>query len=124
VENFSIVQRASLLRAVYRQKSGEIPVILLIHSQAPCQHGGAANIADAKAAATPALRQNKNGGNIPPKRKTRPGGQPDGSSHMGAGVDGRSRRIQPRWGGITAPTLIGRGGLAKRSKGRRLFLTS
>lgn len=43
----------------------------------------------------------------PQKRKTRPGGQPDGSSHMGAlGVDGRSRRIQPRWGGITAPTVI------------------
>src|SRR6266404_2772032 len=43
----------------------------------------------------------------PQKRKTRPGGQPDGSSHMGAlGVDGRSRRIQPRWGGITAPTDI------------------
>src|SRR5258705_4891414 len=45
--------------------------------------------------------------NYPQKRKTRPGGQPDGSSHMGAlGVDGRSRRIQPRWGGITAPTDI------------------
>src|SRR5712672_4163684 len=43
----------------------------------------------------------------PQKRKTRPGGQPDGSSHMGAlGVDGRSRRIQPRWGGITTPTDI------------------
>ena len=45
--------------------------------------------------------------NYPQKRKTRPGGQPDGSSHMGAlGVDGRSRRIQPRWGGITTPTDI------------------
>src|SRR5258707_8142192 len=43
----------------------------------------------------------------PQKRKTRPGGQPDGSSHMGAlGGDGRSRRIQPRRGGITAPTDI------------------
>jgi hypothetical protein len=25
--------------------------------------------------------------------KTRPGGQPDGSSHMALGVDGRSRQI-------------------------------
>jgi hypothetical protein len=58
----------------------------------------------------------------PQKRKTRPGGQPDGSSYMGAGVDGRSRRIQPRWGGIAAPTVIGRGGLAKRSKRPRIFL--
>src|SRR6266478_9347302 len=49
----------------------------------------------------------KRSGGISQKRKTRPGGQPDGSSHMGAlGVDGRSRRIQPRWGGITAPTDI------------------
>src|SRR6266404_841444 len=49
----------------------------------------------------------KRSGGISQKRKTRPGGQPDGSSHMGAlGVDGRSRRIQPRWGGITAPTVI------------------
>lgn len=29
----------------------------------------------------------------PVNEKTRPGGQPDGSSHMGAGVDGRSRLI-------------------------------
>src|SRR5258706_14479836 len=45
--------------------------------------------------------------NYPQKRETRPGGQRDGSSHRGAlGVDGRSRRIQPRWGGITTPTDI------------------
>jgi len=39
-------------------------------------------------------------------------------------VDGRSRRIQPRWGGITAPTDIGRGRVAERSNGPRIFLTS
>jgi hypothetical protein len=88
-----------------------------------CRHDGAAMTADEEQA--PACdRQNKMAKNIRQKRKTRPGGQPDGSSYMGAGVDGRSRRIQPRWGGITAPTLIGRGGLAKRSKRRQLFLTS
>src|ERR1700691_2641624 len=38
------------------------------------------------------------------------------------GVDGRSRRIQPRWGGITAPTNIGRGTVAARSNHRRFFL--
>src|ERR1700694_3940382 len=54
---------------------------------------------------------------------TRPGGQPDGSRHMGAWVDGRSRRIQPRWGGITAPTHIGRGRAAARSNGLTIFLT-
>ena len=57
-----------------------------------------------------------------PKRKTRPGGQPDGSSHMGAGVDGRSRRIQPRWGGTTTPTCIGRKRGAARSNPCELFL--
>src|SRR5947209_13129135 len=44
----------------------------------------------------------------PQKPKDPPGGQPGGSSYMGAGVDGRSRRIQPCRGGITAPTFIGR----------------
>jgi hypothetical protein len=87
-----------------------------------CRHDGAAMTDDEEQA--PACdRQNKMAKNIRQKRKTRPGGQPDGSSYMGAGVDGRSRRIQPRWGGITAPTSIGRGGLVKRSKRRRLFLT-
>jgi hypothetical protein len=60
----------------------------------------------------------------PQKRKTRPGGQPDGSSYMGAGVDGRSRRIQPRWGGMTAPTSSSRGRATGRSTRRRIFLTS
>ena len=60
----------------------------------------------------------------PQKRKTRPGGQPDGSSYMGAGVDGRSRRIQPRWGGMTAPTSSSRGRGTGRSTRRRIFLTS
>jgi hypothetical protein len=58
---------------------------------------------------------------LPRKRKTRPGGQPDGSSHMGAWVDGRSRRIQPRWGGITAPTDIGRGRAPRVQIIRRFF---
>src|SRR4051794_31559876 len=36
-----------------------------------------------------------------------------GQAIPGAGVDGRSRRIQPRWGGITAPTQLSRGDLAE-----------
>jgi len=46
-----------------------------------------------------------------------------GQAIWALGVDGRSRRIQPRWGGITAPTCIGRGGDAKRSNRAAIFLT-
>ena len=38
-----------------------------------------------------------------------------GQAIWALGVDGRSRRIQPRWGGITAPTIIG------SRQGRRTF---
>jgi hypothetical protein len=44
-----------------------------------------------------------------------------GQAIWALGVDGRSRRIQPRWGGITAPTDIGRGTVAARSNHRRFF---
>lgn len=46
-----------------------------------------------------------------------------GQAIWALGVDGRSRRIRPRWGGITAPTSIGRGGGATRSNGAAIFLT-
>src|SRR6266478_1268450 len=38
-----------------------------------------------------------------------------GQAIWALGVDGRSRRIQPRWGGITAPTYVGRRRVAARS---------
>src|ERR1700760_3444786 len=60
----------------------------------------------------------------PPKTKEPSGGQPDGSSYMGAGVDGRSRQIQPRWGGMTAPTFSSRVWPTGRSTRWRIFLTS
>src|SRR6202022_3872408 len=46
-----------------------------------------------------------------------------GQAIWALGVDGRSRRIQPRWGGITAPTSIGRDRVAGRSNGVAIFLT-
>jgi hypothetical protein len=46
-----------------------------------------------------------------------------GQAIWALGVDGRSRRIQPRWGGITAPTPICRGRGAARSTGLAIFLT-
>ena len=45
-----------------------------------------------------------------------------GQAIWALGVDGRSRRIQPRWGGITAPTDIGRRRVAVRSKRPAFFL--
>ena len=44
-----------------------------------------------------------------------------GQAIWALGVDGRSRRIQPRWGGITAPTHIGRSRVGARSKRRAIF---
>src|SRR5258708_2292781 len=46
-----------------------------------------------------------------------------GQAIWALGVDGRSRQIQPRWGGITAPTAIGRDRAAGRSNGVAIFLT-
>jgi hypothetical protein len=46
-----------------------------------------------------------------------------GQAIRALGVDGRSRRIQPRWGGMTAPTHISRGWVAGRSKRAAIFLT-
>src|ERR1700753_3033426 len=61
--------------------------------------------------------------NVAPKNE-RPvrGDTRTGQAIWGAGVDGRSRRIQPRWGGVTAPTLIRRGGAQKCSMRWTLFL--
>src|SRR6202166_127545 len=46
-----------------------------------------------------------------------------GQAIWALGVDGRSRRIQPRWGGITAPTDMSRRRVAIRSNLLALFLT-
>src|ERR1700739_2394305 len=46
-----------------------------------------------------------------------------GQAIWALGVDGRSRQIQPRWGGITAPTDVGRNRGAARSNPRAIFLT-
>src|SRR5258707_12116779 len=46
-----------------------------------------------------------------------------GQAIWALGVDGRLRRIQPRWGGITAPTYVGRGRAAARSNDPAIFLT-
>ena len=54
--------------------------------------------------------------------KTRPGGQPDGSSHMGRLGWMGARAEYSRWGGITAPTLISRSRRAGRSKHQAIFL--
>src|SRR6202790_5371133 len=45
-----------------------------------------------------------------------------GQAIWALGMDGRSRRIQPRWGGITTPTCMGRGKPAARSNVSRIFL--
>src|SRR5882757_6038000 len=60
-----------------------------------------------------------------PARNERPvrGDNRTGQAIWALGVDGRSRRIQPRWGGITAPTDICRGRAAKRSNRLWVFLT-
>ena len=44
-----------------------------------------------------------------------------GQAIWALGVDGRSRRIQPRWGGITAPTYIGRSRVGSTFKRPRDF---
>ena len=90
MENFSIVQQASLLRAACRQKSGKIPVILLIHSQAPRRHGRAANLAEATARPRPRSGQQI----IRTKMAKRPAETKDPSG-------GTTGRVKPygRWGG-------------------------
>jgi len=102
-----VVQPAALPPPRNRQKAVGAPGLFLpIHSQAAPRHGGVAEGCNCASAAPESRFRQLERRNYPQKRKTRPGGQPDGSSHMGAlGVDGRSRRIQ-RWGGITAPTAI------------------
>jgi hypothetical protein len=52
---------------------------------------------------------------------TRPGGQPGGSSHMGAGVDGRSRQIRPQWKRCCAPTASKSPRHRKRSNASEIF---
>src|SRR3979409_1126348 len=66
-------------------------------------------------------------GNAPERyaRNERPvrGDNRTGQAIWALGVDGRSRRIQPRWGGITAPTHIGRRRPPARSNPSAIFLT-
>src|SRR6202046_1951154 len=69
------------------------------------------------------ISPNEDSGNIDPNERPVRGDNRTGQAIWALGVDGRSRRIQPRWGGITAPTFIGRGGDGKRSNRRRSFLT-
>src|SRR5437764_4848086 len=56
------------------------------------------------------------------KMKTRPGGQPDGSSHMGAWGGWALAPNTADGEGLTAPTLISRSSPAERSKRRSIFL--
>jgi hypothetical protein len=90
VENFSVVQQACLLHGAARQKSGKIPVILLIHSQAPRRHGRAANVADATAGPRPRSAKQI----IRPKMVKRPAETKDPSG----GTTGRVK-LYGRWGG-------------------------
>ena len=57
------------------------------------------------------------------KEKTRPGGQPDGSSHMGAWGGWALAPNTADGEGLTAPTLISRSSRAGRSKHPAIFLT-
>src|SRR6476660_1749094 len=101
-----VVQPAALPPPRNRQKAVDARGFSFQSTVKPRTGGVAEGCKYASAAPESRFRQLERR-NYPQKRKTRPGGQPDGSSHMGAlGVDGRSRRIQPRWGGITAPTAI------------------
>src|SRR6185295_9825788 len=68
----------------------------------------------------PGLRRDDEG---PKTRRPARGDNRAGQSYISAGVDGRSRNIQPRWGGITAPTWISRGRRPDVQKRRRIFLT-
>src|SRR5712664_1902962 len=112
----NVVQPTTLPQPRIRQKAVEVRRFLPIHSQAAYRDGGVAGGCKYVSAAPESRFRQAERRKYPQKRKTRPGGQPDGSSHMGAlGVDGRSRRIQPRWGGITAPTDI------MSREGRRMF---
>src|ERR1700679_394702 len=69
------------------------------------------------------ISPNEDSGNIDPNERPVRGDNRTGQAIWALGVDGRSRRIQPRWGGITAPTQIGRGRVAARSNGVAIFLT-
>src|SRR6476619_2026189 len=61
------------------------------------------------------LRLSRAHGQGPPNERPVRGDNRTGQAIWALGVDGRSRRIQPRWGGKTAPTYIGRGRVAERS---------
>src|SRR6266446_4917743 len=120
----NVVQPTTLPQPRIRQKAVEVRRFLPIHGQAAYRDGGVAGGCKYVSAAPESRFRQAERRKYPQKRKTRPGGQPDGSSHMGAlGVDGRSRRIQPRWGGITAPQILCRGRVAARSNGLGIFLT-
>ena len=111
MENLWLVQRATLPNAESRRSAA---FLLLPRSQAATLHGAVAPTEKPHRVRLAFGRMNVR---RPLKRETRPGGQPDGSSYKGRlGVDGRSRRIQPRWGGISAPTDIGRRRAIERSK--------
>jgi hypothetical protein len=66
----------------------------------------------------------RNAGNAGSKRKTRPGGQPDGSSHMGAWGGWALAPNTALWGGFSAPTSISRRRGRARSTLPANFLTS
>src|SRR4051794_4176962 len=101
VENFYLVQRPGGCGDGCRQDSGKAHLVV---ARSTCDEAIQAFLAALDCFVADAPRNDRQ----PTNQKTRPGGQPGGSSYMGAGVDGRSRRIQPCWGGITAPTCIGR----------------
>ena len=94
-----------------------------IHSQAAPLHGGFARVGFFDVALQLISRcgdcRKDSARNERPVR----GDNRTGQAIWALGVDGRSRRIQPRWGGITAPTYIGRSRVGARSKDRAIFLT-
>src|SRR3984885_13445695 len=116
VENFNFVQRAPLSTTAHRQKAG---VLSSIHSQATRRHGRIAQWRRGLIRGPRDGTARNIAGNERPVR----GDNRTGQAIWALGVDGRSRRIQPRWGGITAPTLIRRGRGAGRSTRRAIFLT-
>ena len=59
---------------------------------------------------------------MPHQRKTRPGGQPDGSSHIGARVMGARAEYSLDGEGLPLPHLLGRLRVTARSNGSRFSL--
>jgi hypothetical protein len=72
-------------------------------------------------AAIRSISLNGNARNISPNERPVRGDNRTGQAIWALGVDGRSRRIQPRWGGIAAPTDIGRSRVGARSIRPRFF---